>query len=780
MLNKFLWRKKLTMHVCLSNDDKNNTKKLGNKLNLLIGPPNVGKSSFFNRITWQNSNVGNIDKVTTTTKLGGLRFDKKIKFLDMPGVYSLDPNTMEESIVIEFLMQKQFDKVVNVISASSLKRDLMLTIALLESGLLDNLVINMIDEVGENSINQFKMIRLLGVNVDTISVLKNKNIKLAINNIVNFSNKKEFNLKYPDEIELLISKISNILNLNVNVSNRFIAIQLLEGNLYIQKILQESNLLSSCLEIIHASSFKTLDKTKKIIRNTKNIFINHLYINCVNNETKDVQIKKIQNHRKIDKYLLNKWIGIPIFIVIMFAIYYLSFGPYAGGWITEQWTGALEKLQDIIKTSMNNANIQGFWVNFVGDGLFGGIFTVFGFLPYMIFVFGLIFIVEQTGFLSRISVILDKQLERFGLSGRSIITLLTGIGCNIVSILTARNSQSQKEKKIIILISPFLACTARLAVFTWIGSALVGINYAWLISIALTILSGVVSLAFGLFFSTTMFRKKNTFFLTELPPWRRPKLFLLFKSIGNEIWGFTKRVITIIAIVNLVMFLLLNISPRIGLIHEPIYSGSFNYQSASLLEYISLGFKYIFYPIGLGEDWRLSMSLLAAAPAKELAASNLELLFSSSENFKNSIGLLKAPIATSTSYLFFLIFYTPCLSTTVTLKKEGGWKLMGIHLLSAFLFAYTLSLVCYGVIGSFELMSKNSNFSTSAFNIINLLLLSISVISSIFLITYKTKFLTSSKAEYKSFKFINISIIISLSLFLLSTILMVINIYTFQ
>lgn len=773
------------MHACSS---KNLFSKHNNKLNLLIGPPNVGKSSFFNLITWQNSAVGNIDKVTTTSKLGTLRFDKKVKFMDMPGVYSLDPNTSEESVVIEYLIQKQFDKIINIVSATSLKRDLMLTISLLESGLLDNIVINMVDELEDNSINQFRMIRKLGVNVDCISVLKNTGIKVVLNNIINFSSKKDFFINYPIQIEALINKLEKEFKFEFNVSNRFLAIQFLEGNRYIHKLFHEFNVYDKCMNIVYKSNFESINQTKKIIRNTKNIFINTLYIDCVNSSVQIKQNKRIIQHRKIDKFLLNKWIAIPLFIFVMILVYYLSFGPYTGGWIKEQLNdNGLEKLQTIINNSMVNSGIRGFWANFVSDGMFGGIFTVIGFLPNIIIVFGLVFIIEQTGFLSRIGVVLDRQFNKFGLSGRSIITLLTGVGCNITSILTARNSQSQKEKKIILLISPLIACSARLVVFDWIAGALVGVQFAWLISLSLTVFSGIIALFIGLFFSSTMFRKKTTFFLTELPPWRRPKFLFLLKSTANEVWGFVKRVITIIALVNLAVFILLNISPKIGLIDEVNYVNEFNYESASLLEYISLGFKYIFYPIGLGEDWRLSMSLVTAAPAKEIAASNLELLFkstnetiSSNQNFANSIKALKSPIATSVSFLFFLIFYTPCLSTTVVLKKEGSWKWMWIHLITAFVFSYMLSFISYGVLGTFENIVNNYGFVNNIFNIINLLLLVLVFASLIINTSVKYWFNKQNKINFKINKKFNLIYIITSSLFLLTIMLMVINIYTFK
>ncbi|MDE6289786.1 MAG: hypothetical protein K2L64_03395, partial [Ureaplasma sp.] len=461
---------------------------------------------------------------------------------------------------------------------------------------------------------------------------------------------------------------------------------------------------------------------------------------------------------KFDKLLLNKFFGIFILILVVLAVYYITFGSYAGGWINELWTGLLEKGQEVTFNAINSSGIaNSFWIGkFVSDGLLGGIFTVVGFLPYIMIMYFLITILEHSGFLARMSVLLDKSLDKFGLSGRSIITLFTGVGCNIPSIMMARNSQSKKERIILILIGPLIACSARLVVYEWIIQRMIGNNdYTWLMTLALTIFSGFVAVFVGYFFSNTLFRKQTNFFMTELPRWRAPHILVILKGMGIEVWNFLKRVLTIIFIVNLIIFFLLYISPTSGLINSDDMIDS------SLLKYISLPFQYLFYPIGLGEDWRLSVSLLAAAPAKELASSNLEILFpdvnglNGFHEFLFNSNSIKAPVATSISYLIFFSFYVPCIATIAIMKKEAGWKWTLIHLLTAFVLSYGLSLITYSFGGMIENLINNPNLLSKALPIIAITLnvinfgLVITIIINQLIFNYKLK-VSERFVKYKS------------------------------
>ncbi|GAA5414338.1 ferrous iron transport protein B [Ureaplasma ceti] len=684
---------------------------------LLIGAPNVGKSTLFNKITWQNAPVGNIDRITVSAKAGKLRSDSKIKVIDLPGVYTINPSTKDEEVVIKNLVHGTYNSVLNIIGAPSMKRDLLLTTQLLEAGVVNDIAVNMIDEVPHLNIDAFKLSRKLGVPVHLISAAKNQGIKETVKSLLfDHGKSKVFTITYCDVIEKACQEMVVIMPQFGNLNNKFLALQYMEGNVWLHQKFYDLKIKEDLDAILTKYSIQIAD-AKVHIRNKRNEFIEMVYNFCLSQKP-NVRDKKFERSKKIDKYITNPWIGIPLFIIVVAAIYYIAFGNYAGAWITNQWTDLLSRGQDAIRHAIHSGLWSNEWIqNFVADGLLGGIFTVIGFLPYIIILFFLVSFLEQTGFLARVSLLLDKQLERFGISGKSVVTLITGIGCNIPAVMMARNCHSTKERTIVFLIAPFMSCSARLVVFVWIAQALVNPNLAWLVGLGFTAFSGLFTLLMGLMFSQTMFRNSKTFLLTELPRWRFPDMLLILKKLVLEVWDFIKRVMTIIFIVNIVMFFLMYISPTKGLILNPDYlhESKIDYSNASLLQYISIPFQYLFYPIGLGQDWRFASSLLAAAPAKELAASNLSLMFtgnSDNDNALTAVGLHNAlfgqgsditlPIATIISYLMFFSFYTPCLSTTVVMKKEGGWKKAGIHLITAFAVSYALSLFTYVGIGSVE------------------------------------------------------------------------------
>lgn len=729
MLKILLWRKKIIMSNCHSLFSNNCCEKPSNKFSilnffkkpilenyLLLGAPNVGKSTYFNKITWQNSPVGNIDRITVSSKNGRLRNDSSINIIDLPGVYSLNPTTNDEEVVIKTILDSNYIGCINIIGAQSFKRDMFLTIQLLEAGILNDIVINMVDELKDYIIQPFKLSRKLGVPIHLVSARKNQGVKQSINSVVqNKKNNNLFNLRYDDEIEEIISSfVATIPNLK-NANKRFLSIQYLQGNYYIHNAFTQLGIKNELDNII--SKYKlTLNEIGIRIKEIRNKYIDNIFnfsFQKINNSNS--QLKKKQSKKNFDRWLLNPIFGTLFFLVIIFAIYYITFGEYAGGYIANQLSSGLEKLQEIISNAMPLSTNTDQWLQmFVSDGLFNGIFTVIGFLPYIIIMFGLIYVIEQTGYLARVSLLFDNLLSKFGISGRSIITLIAGTGCNIPSVMMARNSHSLKERTILILISPFISCSARLIVFMWIAEQIfTGQGDIWLFGIAFTFISCIVALFMGLVFSRTLFRENKTFLLTEISKWRWPSLTTTFKKIMFESWDFLKRVLTIVFIVNLIIFLLNYISPVSGLVLDP-NAENINYKNATFLQYLSLVFQYILYPIGLGEDYRFASSLIAAAPAKEIAASVLETTFNTGDStFYTALfgadSIISLPVATLISYIFMFAFYTPCVSTIVVLKKEGGIKNLIIHLFSAFAVSYVLCLFVYVGIGSIENIVNNPN-----------------------------------------------------------------------
>lgn len=720
---------------------------------LLVGNPNVGKSTYFNRLTWQNSPIGNADRITVSATSGSLRKDKNIKIIDLPGIYTLNSSSDDEKYAINAILNFDYNSIINIVSVSSLKRDLFLTTQLLETGLLEELVINMADQINPDSLNVFKLSQKLKIKANLVTASKNKGVVESVKSFLYESKvKSKFKLNYGEKIESIIEKIQSFVPENkFKFNSRFFAIQFLEGNNQVNTLAHEWNIFDKINSLLKLHKL-TIIKTKKIIREVREKFI----IETLNFAFKGEEIfnKKINQQKKwftkLDKLLLNKFFGALIFILIIAAIYYLTFGEYAGGFLNEKLTSLFDLINEKIIQSMSYARP---WVqNLVVDGILGGIFTMIGFIPYIAIMFLCVNFIEQTGYLSRVCLLLDKQLEKFGISGRSVLSLITGIGCNIPAVMMARNCHSFKERRVIFLIAPFIACSARLVVFTWLMQAFVGTQYSWLLGIAFTFFTSIITLFSGLFFSQTIFRNDKTFLLTELPNWRLPSILIILKTLGLEIWSFIKRIFIFIFVANLIMFLLMYISPTIGLIDDTSYlfNSSIDWTKASFLQYISLPFQYLYYPIGLGEDWRFATSLITAAPAKEIAASNISLMFSglhavdatTAIGFKNALfapnSLVSLPIASLASYIILFAFYVPCMSTIAIMKKEGGSKNTLLHLGYAFVLSYLLSLIGYTSIGSIEKIISMPNLATNYLLITSWVLLGISILGTLIYLIVKS------------------------------------------
>ena len=667
---------------------------------LLIGTPNVGKSTFFNKVSKSTANVSNIDRLTTSSTVGKIKKYKNKVIVDLPGIYNLSHPIDEEVVVAKEICDSKFKKIINIIGAQSIQRDLLLSIQAIETGLMSTLIINMVDEVNHESLDIDKFSKCLS-NIKIIKVMANKNvgIKESINSILKDKTVDPIVVKYDQLTESCVEKISKILP-DSKISKRFYALMILENNRYVIEAVK--NQLKDNYQKIQdiLDEHKDIDFTTSL-RNQRIEFIEKILNKCIKKLPDKNYFQKINKtrQRKVDRVILNGWVGVPLLILLLLAIYYLSFGPYAGG--TLQKLLSEDFFENIVCAKwLNTLFLDIFHANqwttelFV-NGIFSGFFTIISFCVPIIILFTLVNLIQQVGIISRISILLDRAFDKFGLSGRSVVNLMTGFGCNVPSILMARSSNSKKEKVISILISPFISCSARAIVFSTICNMIFGMSLGWIGVTLLLLTSGLVALLVGLFFSKTMFRKHKSFFFVEMVDWRKPDIVVIFKNVWFQLKDFIVKTVTILLIANFIIWLFSHVGPNGLLTSDQI--------DQSLFGYMAYGLNYLMYPFGtntsLGfvgnpDGWKMTLSLVTAFPAKEIALSNITTLFGSTEAFQTFIRL-NVPIGIS--YMVILLLYLPCTATISIMRKEGNWKLVFIHIGISLTISYVLGLIAYWV-----------------------------------------------------------------------------------
>lgn len=684
-----------------------------------VGQPNVGKSLLVNTICKANMHVGNFAGVTVEKAEAALIFENyKIKIIDLPGTYSLHGYSKEEKITRNFLENGEYDLIVNIVDSTNLERNLLLSAELMETNKKIVLALNMSDEAENEGIkiDTEKMQSLLNIPAILISAQKQKNLHDFLTLIVNTCEKDFTTNKriYGDLIENEISKLSEFLDTkndenikSLGFMNRQISKKLLFGDDEIYAFLHDKAIFLELLTLLKRAKerlYKGYDNQnlKEIFMDDTASFVNGVITEAVIYE----KPKKPNNTAKIDKILINKYLGLPIFLFLMWVLFQLTFTL---GSIPMDYIEALfAAISQSVATHISNETLS----SLICDGIIGGVGSVLLFLPNILILFFGISLLETTGYMSRVAFLLDGFFHKFGLHGKSFIPLVTGFGCSVPAFMATRTLKNEKDRLLTLFIINFMSCGARLPVYVLFIGAFAPKEEAgnWLF--AIYIFGAIVGLACAKFLRVIVFRGKDEPFVMEMPKYRIPNWRLVWFMIANKAKMYLKKAGTFILAASVLIWFS-NMYPKneqiaakfdeqIVLTQDISKKETLEFEkSNALLQNSYLGkagktLEPIFAPLGF--DWRLSVSLVSGLAAKEVMISTMGVLYSlgdQDENSKSLTGVIKSqiPLSTAVAYLLFVMFYNPCLAASVVFAREaGGLKYLALLFIFTSIVAYIMAL----------------------------------------------------------------------------------------
>ena len=648
------------------------TRRAGERIVALAGNPNCGKTTLFNALTGSNQFVGNWPGVTVEKKEGKLKGHKDVTIMDLPGIYSLSPYTLEEVVARNYLIGERPDAIINIVDGTNIERNLYLSTQIMELGIPVVMAINMMDLVQKsgNKIHIDKLSKKLGCEVVEISALKGTGIMKAAEKAISAAQSKKKTVpvhEFAQDVEDAIKSVEDKLTGTVaDAQKRFFAIKLIEKD---DKIVEQMKSVPDVSYEVKALEDKFDDDTESIITNERYVYISSIIGQCY---TKSSTGKKLTTSDKIDRIVTNRWLALPIFAVVMWIVYYVSVST-VGGFVTD-WTNDVlfgEIIPPAIESALEAVHCAAWLQGLILDGIVAGVGAVLGFVPQMLVLFLFLAFLESCGYMARVAFIMDRIFRKFGLSGKSFIPMLIGSGCGVPGVMASRTIENDRDRKMTIMTTTFVPCGAKLPIIAMIAGAFFD-NSGWVstsayfVGIAAIICSGIILK------KTKMFAGEPAPFVMELPAYHWPTVGNVLRSVWERAWSFIKKAGTIILLSTIVLWFLMGFGwegGSFGMVEE---------LNNSILAKIGSAIAWIFTPLGwtnAGEGWKMAVAAVSGLIAKENVVATFGMLFGFAEVAEDgaeiwgNLAAVMTPVA-AYGFLVFNLLCAPCFAAMGAIKRE--------------------------------------------------------------------------------------------------------------
>ena len=634
----------------------------------LVGNQNCGKTTLFNQLTGSNQHVGNFPGVTIEHKIGQIIGWKGYELVDLPGIYSIRPYSGEEKVTRNFIIDRKPDAIINIVDATNIERNLYLTLQLIEMGKPMVLALNMMDELLGNhgSVDIQKLSDRLGIPVVPIAAAKNDGVdelmRVVAETAENARKPRRIDFCSAGPVHRCIHTVSHVVEDHadkIGVPSRFAATRVIEED---EEIISALRLSENELELIGHAVLE-METEGGLDRNAALAEMRYRFIEAVCSECviKAQESKEMLRSVRIDKVLTNKYLAIPTFIAIMGFIFWMTFSVL-GKWLSDLLALGIAGVTQLTDNALTAYGLNPVVHSLVIDGVFAGVGSMLSFLPIIVVLFFFLAILEDTGYMSRVAFVMDKLLRRIGLSGRSFVPMLIGFGCSVPAIMSTRTLSSERDRKMTMLLIPFMSCSAKIPIYAVFTAAFFP-NNGGLVMICLYVFGMLTGIIAAKILSKTAFTGKPVPFVMELPNYRMPSLKTVLLLMWEKAWDFIRRAFTVIFAATIVIWFLQNFDVRLNVVGQG--SGD------SLLAIIGTWLAPIFAPLGFG-DWRVATALVTGLMAKEAVISTLGVLMGVGANLSSAALGSLFTLPSAVSFLVFCLLYTPCVAALAALRRELG------------------------------------------------------------------------------------------------------------